>query len=204
MNVELFFPSAVARDSLPEFLEPARAVLTEYLARVPSNSWNVCQSESMFDERIDGLLARIAQASFEMLSDQGYEMKWSQTKVFEFWGQEFSRNGQHIEHIHANGSQITGFYFVDVPENSSLPSFFDPRPGKKQISLRQENPENVTYASEQIYMTVKPGDLMLFNSWLGHGFTRHESDQPFRFIHFNVTVENSNICRPLPPQVEII
>ena len=44
----------------------------------------------------------------------------------------------------------------------------------------------------------------LMNSWLAHGFTRHGADQPFRFIHFNVGVEehsHMNCCAPLPPEV---
>lgn len=204
MDVNLFFPSAVARSSHPEFLEPARAVLTEYLARVKPNAWNVCQSESMMDDRLEGLLNKIAQSSYEMLAEQGYDMKFAQTNVTEFWGQEFARNGQHIEHIHPRGVQVTGFYFVDVPANSSMPAIFDPRPGKRQINLPQANMEEVSYASEQIFFGVQPGDLMLFNSWLGHGFTRHESDTPFRFIHFNVTVEDFNVCRPMPPKAEVI
>lgn len=203
MDVELLFPSSVARASHPEFLEPARAVLTEYLAKVPTNTWNVCQSEPMFDPRLDDLLKLIAQSSYQMLADQGYAMDRFQTSVTEFWGQEFMRNGQHIEHIHGNGAQVTGFYFTDVPENSSIPMVFDPRPGKKQINLPQAKLNEVTFASEQVLFSIKPGDLLLFNSWLGHGFTRHEADLPFRFIHFNVMVEDYNpmVCRP---RVEVI
>lgn len=203
MEVELLFPSSVGRSARPEFLDPVRAVLTEYLARVPSNPWNVCQSESMFDPRLDGLLKLIAQDSYQMLADQGYDMARFQTNVSEFWGQEFMRNGQHIEHIHGNGAQVTGFYFSDVPEGSSVPILFDPRPGKKQINLPQAKIDDVTFASERILFEVKPGDLIMFNSWLGHGFTQHGSDLPFRFIHFNVMVESHNqlLCKP---RVEVI
>lgn len=201
MRVELLFPSSVARGEHPEFLDASKKVLAEHLARVKPNTWNVCQSESMFDARLDGLLSMIARESFQILSDQGYDMAQSQTSVTEFWGQEFLKHGQHMEHIHSRGAQITGFYFVEVPENSALPVVFDPRPGKRQISLVQSNQAEVSYASEQIVMAVQPGDLLLFNSWLPHGFTRHESDAPFRFIHFNVIVENYAVCCPT---VEVI
>ena len=195
--VDLLFPSAVLRVSQPEHLPAAKEVLTRYLSRVKPNMWNVCQSESMFDARLDGLLAEIAKIGFEMLQDQGYDMSAAMTSVSEFWGQEFMRNGQHMEHVHGQGVQITGFYFVSVPENSSVPVVFDPRPGKKQISLRQANPDDVTYASEQIMFKVEAGDLLFFNSWLPHGFTRHESDEPLQFIHFNVNVDTV-------PNVEVI
>lgn len=201
MRVELLFPSAVARGEYPEFLDSAKAVLAEHLARVKPNIWNVCQSDSMFDDRLSGLLSLIARESFQMLSDQGYDMAQSQTSVTEFWGQEFLMHGQHMEHIHSRGAQITGFYFVEAPENSAIPIVFDPRPGKRQISLAQSNQAEVSYASEQVVFNVGAGDLLLFNSWLPHGFTRHESDVPFRFIHFNVIVENHAVCCP---SVEVI
>jgi uncharacterized protein (TIGR02466 family) len=192
--VDLIFPSSVMRFSEPEHLEMAKDVLTQYIARVKPNQWNVCQSEAMFDDRLNGLFATIASKSFDMLVDQGYDMTNKQTRVAELWGQEFLRTGQHVEHIHSGGVQITGFYFVNTPVNGSMPMVFDPRSGKKQISMRQSNQDEVTFASEQIILEVKSGDFMFFNSWLPHGFTRHESDEPFQFIHFNVCVEDLPVC----------
>jgi len=201
VEIELLFPSAVGSLSLPEYVVPATAVLKEKVSTQQPNVWNVYQTEALYDERLDGLLTRIAQESFSMLSEQGYNMQNVQARVSEFWGQEFRNTGQHIEHVHTSGSQITGFYFVEVPPNSAMPMVFDPRQGKRQINMPQANIEQVTYASEQIYMGVVPGDLILMNAWLPHGFTRHQSDQPFRFIHFNVVVEFINNCQTT---VEII
>jgi uncharacterized protein (TIGR02466 family) len=189
----------VLRLSQPEHLEATKTVLSEYIAQVKPNQWNVCQSDSMFDDRLAGLFTSIATTSFDMLLEQGYDMTNKQTRVAELWGQEFLRSGQHMEHVHGDGMQITGFYFVSTPKNGSVPVVFDPRQGKKQISMRQSNLGEVTFASEQIMLEVNPGDLMLFNSWLPHGFTRHESDEPFQFVHFNVCVENAPA-----PSVEII
>ena len=197
--VDLLFPSSVLRFSQPEYLSITKEVLTEYIARVNPNPWNVCQSESMLDDRLDGLFTTIATASFDMLLEQGYDMTNRQTRVAELWGQEFLRSGQHVEHIHGDCMQITGFYFVNTPKNGSVPVVFDPRPGKKQISMRPSNPEEVTFASEQVMLAVTAGDFMLFNSWLPHGFTRHESDEPFQFVHFNVCVEDAPT-----PTVEIV
>lgn len=192
--VDLFFPSSVLRFSQPEHLKAAKDVLAEYIARVKPNQWNVCQSESMFDDRLDELFTTIANTSFDMLVEQGYDMTNKQTRVSELWGQEFFRTGQHIEHIHSGGVQITGFYFVNTPTNGSMPIVFDPRPGKKQISMHQADTEKITFASEQVMLEVKAGDFMFFNSWLPHGFTRHEADETFQFIHFNVCVEDTPVC----------
>jgi uncharacterized protein (TIGR02466 family) len=192
--VDLFFPSSVLRFSEPQHLATAKDVLAEYIARVKPNQWNVCQSESMFDDRLDQLFTIIANTSFQMLVEQGYDMANKQTRVAELWGQEFLRTGQHVEHIHSGGVQITGFYFVNTPDNGSMPIVFDPRSGKKQISMHQADTEQITYASEQVMLEVKAGDFMFFNSWLPHGFTRHEADEPFQFIHFNVCVEDAPVC----------
>lgn len=203
MQVELLFPSAVMKLNHPEFLSAAREILPEYLARVQPNSWNVCQSESMHNDRLSGLLDVIAKTSFEMLSEQGYNMTQSQTNVAQFWGQEFTKHGQHIEHVHPFGAQVSGFYFVDVPEtDSAYPVFFDPRQGKRQINMPQLNQDEVTYASEQVIMGVQAGDLIMANSWLPHGFTRHESESPLRFIHFVVNVEI--VENPICCGVEVI
>lgn len=197
--VDLLFPSSVLRFPQTEYLPSVKEVLAEYIANVKPNQWNVCQSESMFDDRIRDFFTKIATTSFEMLIDQGYDMTGKQTRVSELWGQEFMKGGQHIEHIHSGGAQITGFYFINAPKGGSMPIVFDPRPGKKQISMRQKNAEEVNFASEQILLEINPGDFMLFNSWLPHGFTRHESDEPFQFVHFNVCVEDAAV-----PEVEII
>jgi uncharacterized protein (TIGR02466 family) len=190
VQVELLFPSAVIKLNHPEFLNSAREILPEYLSRVQPNEWNVCQSESMHHDKLTGLLDVIAKTSFEMLSEQGYNMIQAQTNVAQFWGQEFTKHGQHIEHVHPFGAQVSGFYFVDVPDaDSAYPVFFDPRHGKRQINMPQLNQEEVTYASEHIIMAVQPGDLLMSNSWLPHGFTRHQSESPLRFIHFVVNVE---------------
>lgn len=198
MQAELLFPSAILRGAVPEFLDAAKAVSQEYITRVKPNCWNVCQSEAMFDVRLSGLLEMIAKKSFEMLSEQGYEMANLQTNVSQFWAQEFTKNGQHTEHVHPFGAQVTGFYFIQVPENSAYPVVFDPRPGKRQINLPQADQSQVTFGSEQLVLSVKPADLILMNAWLPHGFTRHESDIGMQFIHFTVNVEQ------VVPQVEIV
>lgn len=198
MQVELFFPSAVLRGSHTEFLSVANEVAQEYISRVKPNSWNVCHSDPMFDYRLDSLLEVIAKKSFEMLADQGYDMSGLQTSVAQFWAQEFTKYGQHVEHVHPYGAQVVGFYFIEVPDNSAYPIIFDPRPAKKQISLPQIDQKQVSYASEHVVMKVQPGDLILMNAWLPHGFTRHENKSCMRFIHFTVDVEKHVL------QVEVV
>ena len=188
-----FFPSAIYRANLPDFLPTAKAVLDEHLKNFPTADeiYPINQTGSMYDTRIQGLLDYIGHTSWQILNEQGYNMDLFNCTISEFWGQRFYKHGQHIEHIHNMGVQITGFYFVEVHENSSRPLIFDPRPGKKQINLPERDMFAVSQASAQINFNVKAGDIMLFNSWLGHGFTPNASDEEFRFIHFNVSMTPS-------------
>lgn len=185
-----FFPCAIYRANLPDFLPAAKEVLDEHLKNFPAADeiYPINQTGSMYDTRIQGLLDYIGNTSWAILNEQGFNMDLFTCTISEFWGQRFYKHGQHIEHIHNMGVQITGFYFVEVPENSSRPLIFDPRPGKKQISLPERDMTQVTQGSTQINFDVKAGDILLFNSWLGHGFTPNASDEEFRFIHFNVGV----------------
>ena len=41
-------------------------------------------------------------------------------------------------------------------------------------------------AMERQIVSVKPGSLLLFNSWLPHQFSVDNGIDPFRFIHFNL------------------
>ena len=185
-----FFPCAVYRASLPEFLPAASEVLSEHLANTPTADeiYPINQTSSLFDPRIQGLMDYIGNTSWLILNEQGFNMDVFHCTISELWGQRFYKHGQHIEHTHNMGAQISGFYFVEVPENSSRPLIFDPRPAKKQISLYERDMSQVSYGSTQINFDVKAGDIMFLNSWLGHGFTPNASDKEFRFIHFNVGV----------------
>lgn len=185
-----FFPSAIYRANLPDFLPAASEVLNEHLANFPSADeiYPINQTGSMYDTRIQGLMDYIGNTSWAILNEQGYNMSLFNCTITEFWGQRFYKHGQHVEHTHNMGAQISGFYFVEVPENSSRPLIFDPRPAKKQISLYERDMSQVTSGSSQINFDIKAGDILFFNSWLGHGFTPNASDKEFRFIHFNVGV----------------
>jgi uncharacterized protein (TIGR02466 family) len=195
-----FFPCPIYRANLPDFLPAATAVLDEHLASFPTADeiYPINQTGSMYDTRIQGLLDYIGNTSWSILNEQGYNMDLFNCTISEFWGQRFFKHGQHIEHIHNMGVQLTGFYFVEVPENSSRPLIFDPRPGKKQINLPERDMSLVSQGSTQVNFDVKAGDILLFNSWLGHGFTPNSSDKEFRFIHFNVGVIPSSPPAPVP------
>jgi hypothetical protein len=111
------------------------------------------------------------------------------------------------EHVHGFGAQLIGFYFLETPEDCSKIVMHDPRPGKKQINLSEENIFNATSASLAINFTPKPGLLFFANSWIPHSFSRHASEKPIKFIHFTISsraAEETNTTSTSTPTAEII
>jgi uncharacterized protein (TIGR02466 family) len=106
----------------------------------------------------------------------------------EMWTQEHHKHSAMDAHVHGFGSQIVGFYFLETPEDCSRVVFHDPRAGKVQIDLPEQNINAATPASKAINFTPKPGMMIFANSWLMHSFTRHAADKPIKFVHFNLTV----------------
>ena len=197
LNVEFHFPSAVYWIKKPEFLETAKFVSKEYLNKAKKDKpkdklmdklFPVTMSDSFYhDERIRDLAMYIAQTSWNILGEQGHHMQTQEVFFTEFWAQEHHMRSANEEHVHGFGCQMTGFYILEAPENSSRISVFDPRPGKKQINLPERDMSQVTYASFAANYIPEPGTLYFLNSWLPHGFTRHGSEKPLKFIHFNLS-----------------
>jgi hypothetical protein len=147
----------------------------------------------------------IAQAAWDILDSQGYAMQHFSTYFTEFWCQEHHKHSAMEQHVHGYGSQIVGFYFIDVPKDSSRVLFHDPKAGKVQLNLPEKDMSLATVASNVINFVPEAGTVMFANAWLAHSFTRHAASKPMRFIHFNVSVQQAapTVC-PVPTDVEVI
>ena len=193
LNEWHYFPSAVYTMMKPEFLETANEVSKEYVAKRGEEMdlnpiYPVYMTDNMFnDERVKDLTDFIGQTTWNILSNQGYNMIDFDVVFYEMWCQEHHKHSSMDQHIHG-GAQISGFYFLEVPENPPKILVYDPRPAKVYCNLPEVNNSNATYASTMINFTPEPGMLLFANSWLPHSFAKNPSDTPFRFIHFNLGV----------------
>jgi uncharacterized protein (TIGR02466 family) len=214
MDAFAYFPSLVYKTENTTFLDLAKTIAKEKLEHSKNiqggklhDLYPVVMSDSFHDDpRVDELVHFVAQMGWNILDNQGYDMNLFNVYVQDFWAQEHYKHSHNEEHIHPFGSQLTGFYLLECPENCSNIVFHDPRPAKKQINLPEKDMSIATPASVAINFPAKPGTFMFTNSWLPHAFGRHGSNEPFIFIHFNLSVVSSNmvnnqICRPL---VEVI
>jgi len=194
LTTEFYFASGVYITNCPQFLDDCKTVLDKRLEgkEEVNEIYPVCQTDWMFDESLVPMLDYIAKTGWNVLESQGYDMKYYNTNITDFWGQKLMKHGQQVEHVHGGSAQLVGFYFVEVPENSTRPFISDPRPAKVQINLPERDMTQATLGSQKINFKVKPGDLLITNAWLPHGFLPNGSDEPFKFVHFIISATPAN------------
>jgi uncharacterized protein (TIGR02466 family) len=203
-----YFPSIVYLIQKPEFLKDAKEACKKAVAKRKKDTklddiYPVYMTDNLYEYKgMDKLSEYVGQSAWNILSEQGYAMNNLNTVFTEFWCQEHHKLSGMDQHVHGYGSQIVGFYFVDCPKDCSRVVFHDPRAGKVQINLPEADMTKATTASSMINFEPKEGMLMFTNAWLAHSFTRHSSNKPIRFIHFNLTVQQAQpqIC-PTPAEI---
>lgn len=195
----------------PEYLYVTRKVSKTFIAKrkkeVELNpNYPVYMTEAInYDPEMADFSHFVAQVGWDILNAQGYAMDLFSTYFTEMWCQEHYQHSTMEKHIHGNGSVLSGFYFIDVPKDSSKVIFHDPRDAKVITNLPEKNMADGTHASCMINFTPKEGQLMFTNSWLPHSFTKNESKKPIKFIHFNIAVEAAQNTQCLTKsQAEVI
>jgi uncharacterized protein (TIGR02466 family) len=197
------FASMVYTIKKPEFLDATMAVSDEMLAKAKSarpmnDTYPFVMSDSMIgNERTLPLEQFIAESAWAILDNQGYRMDQFGTYVSEFWVQEHFKYSGMEQHVHPYGVAISGFYFLTAPQGGSVIELHDPRPGKVQASLPIKEQTQVRDANNMLHITPEPGLMVFSNAWLPHSFTRNSSNDPVKFIHFNVSVRPAE--RPSGP-----
>ena len=190
------FSSSVSIVNKPKFLDAVTIVADEKLKESRKNFpelddiYPVRMTGNLFeDPRIGEFANFVANAGWDILTFQGYATDSMGMFFTEMWVQEHHKHSLMEQHVHGAGSQLIGFYFLNAPENCSRCVFHDPRAGKVQTNLPEKNPSNATLGSNLINFTPEPGMLIFANSWLPHSFSRHASDEPLKFVHFNLSVQ---------------
>ena len=192
------FSSVVVTALKPEFLVAVNAVADEYLAQ-QSNDMNEIYPAKMSgdfsqDPRLRDFCTFIGKSAWEILRNQGSDMQNANTFFTEMWAQEHHKHSAMEQHVHGNGSQLVGFYFLETPENCSKALFYDPRPGKVQANLPEANMAEITPASN-----TKPQLVALSAATCGSGlgFQRMARNAPANSPIFvsEVTSVSTLCCR---------
>jgi len=210
LQVAYHFPCPVYLIERPDFIESVNLVSEESLAKQHSEHqldeiYPVMMSGNFADDpRIKAFAEFVGGTAWNILSEQGYAMQDKVITFSEMWTQEHHKHSAMEQHVHGFGSQVVGFYFIEVPENSSRVVFYDPRQGKVMSSLPEQDMNMATPASQMINFEPKPGLLIFSNSWLPHSFTRHANEKPIKFVHFNCNVQIAQPAACPMPAAEVI
>jgi len=212
LQVAYHFPCPIYLIERPDFLDAVKEVSDENLdtqrkTQELNEIYPVVMSGNYFaDPRIEKFVQFVGATAWNILAEQGYAMQDKVVSFTEMWTQEHHKHSAMDQHVHGFGSQIVGFYFLETPENCSRVVFHDPRSGKVQIDLPEQDINMATPASKMINFEPKPGLLIFANSWLAHSFTRHAAELPIKFVHFNLTVNmaEQTVCITTPPAAEIV
>jgi uncharacterized protein (TIGR02466 family) len=194
LQVAFHFPCPIYIIERLDFLESVNKISEERLEvrrkeRDLNEIYPVYMTDNYFaDPRMAQFSEFIGATAWNILSEQGYAMQDKAVQFTEMWTQEHHKHSAMDAHVHGFGSQIVGFYFLETPEGCSNVVFHDPRAGKVQNDLPEQDMTLATPASRMINFTPKPGMMLFANSWLAHSFTRHAADLPIKFVHFNLTV----------------
>tara|TARA_R110002110_G_scaffold200140_1_gene410853 strand:+ start:344 stop:1006 length:663 start_codon:yes stop_codon:yes gene_type:complete len=146
------------------------------------------------EERFGEFELLIRNTARNILEDQGFDLADHTINYTEMWIQKFAfEGGGHQDtHVHWD-NHISGFYFVEASDRTSRPVFHDPRPGRMMLNLPIKDHSKLCPAMERQVVPVKPGTLLLFNSWLPHQFSVDNGVDPFRFIHFNLQASKKQL-----------
>jgi uncharacterized protein (TIGR02466 family) len=184
-----YFASPIYVSDHPEYLPVVSEVSEEMLSKItddPHEIYPMVNTENFaLDSRLEDFCRFLAEQGHSILKAQGYAMEDFGVSVDALWAQKHYKHSLMEQHVHG-GSQLIGFYFLETPENCSRPLFHDPRPAKMQNYLTETNMSEVTLASGIVNFEPQPGKLIISNAWLPHSFGRHGSDEPLKFVHFNL------------------
>ena len=187
MDTFAYFSSPIYMEERPEWVEETLDSQKHYIEtkqRIGEDAIVVQTGPMEKDPDLSYLTSYFRDKGVSILKEQGYLTDEYEFYVSGMWGQEFACTGSNIMHVHGD-SQISGFYFLDVPKGGSYPIFDDPRPSKKMTDLPHSFGDEVTMATPQVHFNkVNSGTIMLFNSWLPHMIMPNQSDSKTKFIHF--------------------
>lgn len=210
LDVAYHFPCPIYLIERPDFLKEVTILSEELLVTLREKQklneiYPVYMSDNFFDNnKVTEFTKFVGATAWNILNEQGYAMQDKVVSFTEMWTQEHYKHSSMEQHIHGFGAQIVGFYFLEVPEGSSRVVFHDPRAGKVQINLPEQDMSMATIGSNMINFEAKEGLMIFSNAWMPHSFTKHENEKPIKFVHFNLSVQFAPQQTCAVPAAEVI
>ena len=115
--------------------------------------------------------------------DLQFDLNGRKLKLDSLWINVMNKGAIHAPHIHPHCA-ISGTYYVTVPLKSGAIRFEDPRLGLMMAApprKKTARPENRTFVD----IAPKPGQLLLWESWLRHGVEPNQARGQRISVSFN-------------------
>ena len=186
-----YFSSSIYAVNKLEFLNPIRQLSEKLIdqCKCGENPMTVMTTDFSGNPDANEFAQYVSQTAWNILKSQGYDMENMVTYFTEMWTQEHNYQSSMDLHVHGSGVQMSAFYFLDVPDNSSVAIFHDPRPAKVIINLPEADSGKITPASTQISIKPVEGTIMFVPPYVPHQFTRNmNQERPMRFVHMNLSI----------------
>jgi uncharacterized protein (TIGR02466 family) len=182
-----YFPSSVYREEHPDWVEYTRQVVQKYYDQTASNGMLDQTVHMANDPDLKFLVDYLLLASDTILRGQGYDMDKYELYVSGLWGQDVKCNGGTNVHIHKN-SQICGWFFLETPEGGAYPVYHEPRMNKQMVELDYVRGAELVHASSEVHFNnVRPGTILMANSWMQHQLIQNNSQTQTKSVHFIIS-----------------
>jgi uncharacterized protein (TIGR02466 family) len=182
-----YFPSHVYRDEQPDWVGHTLQVAQKYYDQTASDKTLDQTCHMANDPNLKFLVDYLLLAADAILREQGYEVDRYELYVSGLWGQDVKCLGGTNVHVHKN-TQLSGWFFLETPENGAYPVYHDPRINKQMIELDYIQSAELTNASTQVHFnSVKPGTILIANSWMQHQLTQNNAQTQTKSVHFMIS-----------------
>lgn len=115
--------------------------------------------------------------------DLEFDLDGKALKLEDIWINILPQGGVHTSHIHPH-SVVSGTTYVTIPEGASAIKFEDPR-----LQMMMAAPARLKTARPELrsfhYVQPKPGDVLLWESWLRHEVPVNMAEDERISISFN-------------------
>jgi uncharacterized protein (TIGR02466 family) len=182
IKFSLLWPTVIMQSTFVENLEETKREIYR-LTTVPSDikksNYGGWQSDVHLQENpvfkplrdhIDSICARV--------------FKVKGAKLHQMWACINKKHDQNLIHSHTNNYNLSGVYYVNIPEDSGDIVFRDPRPGANQAPCRLFKDDG-----DSEYFTPSDGLMILFPSYLEHFVLPNRSDGDRISMSFDLTLE---------------
>ena len=188
-----YFSSCVYRDEQPDWVEYTRQVVQKYYDQAASNGMLDQTDHMAGDPDLKFLVDYLLLASDTILREQGYDMDKYELYLSGLWGQDVKCNGGTNVHVHKH-SQICGWLFLETPEGGAYPVYHEPRMNKQMVELDYVQGTELTNASSSVHFNnIKPGTILMANSWMQHQLVQNNAQALTKSVHFIVS-HKDKVC----------